>query len=91
MPTFVEQWKTFEEFRTQHFSSYEVLMPINTDTWADDGSCTYPQFFLKKMCKHLGLAIRLDLTTVPEAARNLPIGQKRKRGRPQLSKKALIT
>lgn len=92
VPTFVEKWTTFEEFRSQHFSSYEVLMPINTDKWADDGSCTCPQFFKKRMCKHLvGLAIRLDLTTVPQAARNLPISQKRKRGRPQLSKKALIT
>jgi hypothetical protein len=43
------------------------------------------------MCKRvMGLAIRLKLTSPPLEAKNVPIGQKRKRGRPTKSKPALI-
>jgi hypothetical protein len=43
------------------------------------------------MCKHrIGLAIRLKSAKPPPAAKEIPIGQKRKRGRPNKSSKALI-
>jgi hypothetical protein len=48
-------------------------------------------FYKHYMCKHvMGLAIRLKLTSPPLEAKNVPIGQKRKRGRPTKSKPALI-
>lgn len=85
------EWSTFDQYRMNHFSSYEVGIPQDTKRWAESGSCTCPSFFKHNMCKHLiGVAIRLGLATVPPTARNLPIGQKRKRGRPQQAKKALI-
>ncbi len=45
------------------------------------------KLFLKEyMCKHvLGIAIRLKVFQVCLEAKNIPIGQKRKRGRPPLS------
>ena len=43
------------------------------------------------MCKHIiGLAIRLKSAKPPPAAKDVPIGEKRKRGRPKQAKKALI-
>ena len=43
------------------------------------------------MCKHvIGLAIRLKLAKPPAAAKDVPIGQKRRRGRPSKDTKALI-
>ena len=43
------------------------------------------------MCKHIiGLAIRLKAAKPPLAVKDIPIGQKRKRGRPNKSSKALI-
>ncbi len=43
------------------------------------------------MCKHMiGLAIRLKLSKPPPAAKDVPIGEKRRRGRPRKSTKALL-
>ena len=43
------------------------------------------------MCKHIiDLAIRLKAAKPPPAAKDIPIDQKRKRGRPNKSSKALI-
>jgi uncharacterized Zn finger protein len=55
------------------------------------GICNCPSFFKKYMCKHVvGLAIRSRFCTPPVAAKNIPIGQKRRRGRPSKAKKALL-
>jgi hypothetical protein len=49
----------------------------------------YKLFF--DTCKHIfGLAGRLGYDKFPAVAKNIPIGQKRKRGRPSKCKKALI-
>jgi hypothetical protein len=43
------------------------------------------------MCRHIiGLAIHLKAAKPPPAAKEISIGQKRKRGRPNKSSKALI-
>ncbi|CAF4450207.1 unnamed protein product [Rotaria socialis] len=48
-------------------------------------------FFKKLMCKHVvGMAIRLNHCKPPPAAKNVKIGEKRRRGRPSKSKKALL-
>lgn len=52
-----------------------------------------PTIFEKNLCKHLiGVSIRLNIALVPQEVRlnAVEIGQKRKRGRPCLAKKALI-
>jgi hypothetical protein len=43
------------------------------------------------MCKHVvGMAIRLNYCKPPPAAKNVPIGERRRRGRLSKAKKALI-
>jgi hypothetical protein len=43
------------------------------------------------MCKHvIGLAIRLKYVVPPLEAKNIPLGQKRKRGRPSKAKRTPI-
>ena len=47
---------------------------------------------LKKfICKHIvGIALRLKYVKAPAASKNVPLGQKRKPGRPAKAKKALL-
>jgi hypothetical protein len=43
------------------------------------------------MCKHVvGIALRLKFCRAPAEAKNIPLGQKRKPGRPAKAKKALL-
>ena len=45
----------------------------------------------KKICRHLvGVAIQLGYLKPPAPAKYLPLGQKRKKGRPAKAKPALI-
>lgn len=82
--------ENFDEFKEQMFSRWEVTLPINKEEWAQ-GKCTCPTFFKMYMCKHvIGLSIRLKYTVPPVEAKNIPLGQKRKRGRPSKAKPALI-
>jgi hypothetical protein len=86
---FQNKWTNFNEYKKQFFSKWEVALPLNSN-WTD-GKCDCPMFYKHYMCKHvMGLAIRLKLTSPPLEAKNVPIGQKRKRGRPTKSKPALI-
>ena len=53
--------------------------------------CTCPFFMKNGQCKHeLGTKIRRTEDSVPQEAKTIPHGQKRKRGRPTKAKKALI-
>lgn len=74
--------KTFDEFKEQYFSKWEVKFPINNEKW-DQSTCTCPTFFRTYMCEHvIGLPIRLKYAIPPHEAKELSLGQKRKRGRP---------
>ena len=82
-------WNTFERFKLQAFNIWIVDMPVNKN-WIES-TCSCPQFFKGYICRHVvGQAIRLKLVTPPPAAKNIPIGQKRKRGRPKLASRALL-
>lgn len=53
--------------------------------------CNCPAFGTEYICKHIiGLAIRLKLVTPPPEAKTIPIGEKRKPGRPSKTKPALM-
>jgi len=82
------QWKTFNEFRKYQHGVCKIQIDRENVT---NSSCSCP-FFLKHLTrKHsLGMLIRLKLSEVPPQAKNVPLGQKRKRGRPGVAKKALI-
>ena len=63
---------------------------INSQNWRNS-SCTCAIFLKSYVCKHvIGIAIRLGLAEAPLEAKNVPLGQKRKRGRPSRAKPALI-
>lgn len=82
------QWETFDEFKKNIVLGWSTIVPV--EKWIE-GTCNCPAFFKNFMCKHVvGIAIRLRLLEVPFEAKQIPIGQKRKRGRPKLAKKALI-
>jgi len=56
-----------------------------------DGICNGLTFFKRFMCKHVvGMAIRLNYFKPPPAAKNVPIGEKRRCGRASKAKKALL-
>jgi hypothetical protein len=57
------------------------------------GKCSCPFFSKNYKCKHLiaiSSALKLDNCIIPQNAKNIPLGQKRKRGAPTKAKKALI-
>ncbi|KAL0871027.1 hypothetical protein ABMA27_004837 [Loxostege sticticalis] len=77
----------FDEFIEQLFSKWEIILPNNREEWTQ-GTCTCPTFHKMYMCKHIiGLAIRLKYAV---QTKNIPLGQKRKRGRPLKAKPTLI-
>lgn len=82
------KWKTFEEFKKYNYSIWIITIVYNN---LNESACTCPYFLKHLQCKHvLGMKIRLKLVDVPNEAKLIPLGQKRKRGRPAKSKKALI-
>ena len=87
---FGEDWSTFDEYKQVAFAHWTIVLPINKEQWKT-GECNCPQFFKDYICKHvIGLAIRLKYVTPPAEAKNIPIGIKRKRGRPSKARPALI-
>lgn len=52
--------------------------------------CSCVDFLKHHKCKHMiGIAARLKYTTIPIEAKSVPLGAKRKRGRPGKTKSAL--
>ena len=83
-----KQWSSFDLFASRAFAVWIVRM--DGTNWMD-AQCTCPCYLKQFKCKHiLGLAIRLKYVKPPPAVRQVPIGQKRKRGRPKKATKALI-
>ena len=81
------RWMSFDRFKELAFAVWVVRM---TENWKS-ASCTCPYFLKKQKCKHiLGLAMQLKLVKPPPAAKDTPIGQKRKRGRPKKAYNALL-
>ena len=82
------RWTTFDQFKKRAFKVWIVTM--KTDNWRS-ARCTCPSFMKQYKCKHsIGMAIRLKLVKPPPEAKQIPIGQKRKRGRPKKATKALL-
>lgn len=80
--------KTFDDFKTNTYSIWSIMMKF---TDLKSSTCSCPCFLKQNTCKHsLGMQIRLKLVDVPPAVKSVPLGQKRKRGRPSKVKKALI-
>jgi hypothetical protein len=84
------KWYSFDQYKIKAFNIWCVTLPMDKLKW-DEGVCNCPAFFKKFMCKHvIGMAIRLNHCKPPPAAKDVQIGEKRRRGRPSKAKKALI-
>ena len=83
--------QTFDEYHRIFFSMWCVEFPANAnETSWKEARCSSPTFQKNYIYKHIiGIAARLKLVTIPNLAKNVPIGEKRKRGRPTLARKAL--
>lgn len=84
------EWTTYNEF----VQSFDVVhtkfdYPISAQNW-NFARCDCVIGFKQYLCEHIvGIALRLKIVEAPAEAKNLPLGQKRKRGRPAKSKPAL--
>lgn len=93
------------EIDNVHSSSFEQLQDImdmnsisinednkNVSITSDDVTTTVSDTFLKLFkCKHIiGIASRQKLVQIPLAAKDTPINQKRRRGRPKMATNSLL-
>jgi len=85
-----ENAKTFDEFRKLQFGT--GVINIFDEGTADSSLCSCPYFLKHNICKHaLGMLIRLKVVQAPEDTnKSIPLGQKRKRGRPAKVKRDLL-
>ncbi|CAF1497238.1 unnamed protein product [Rotaria sp. Silwood1] len=83
-----KKWTTLNQFR-KSFDIWRMEME-NNEAWKKS-KCNCPAVFKHYICKHIvGMAIRLKYCKPPSAAKTVPIGEKRKRGRPTKAKAALL-
>lgn len=79
------KWNTFDSFNKWRTKIWKV------EIRPDSVICTCPFFTKKNQCKHsLGMRIKRKEVVVPQEAKNIPLGQRRKRGRPSKAKQALL-
>lgn len=84
------EWTTFKD----SIKSFEIVhvkfnYPVSAENW-NYACCDCAMCFKQYVCEHIvGIAIRLKIVEAPVEAKNVPLGQKRKRGRPAKSKPAL--
>lgn len=85
-------WNDFDSFKKNSFSFHDTKFeyPTKRENWLCS-ECDCRDYFKLYICEHIiGIAIRLKLVVPPVEAKNVPIGQKRKRGRPAKAKSALV-
>ena len=89
------------------FDYFDKLVYVQNSFWTVvvDSSCDKNNFLTPKMiicdcpifakeflCKHfIYIAVLLQFCDIPHIAKDIPINEKRKRGRPALAKRALLT
>lgn len=85
-------WQCFDDYKKNSFDFYDTVFkfPISRDNWLIS-ECDCENYFKLYMCEHIiGIALRMKCITAPAEAKHVPIGQKRKRGRPAKAKPALV-
>lgn len=85
-------WTTFDEFKKEAFAVLHTSFnyPVTCDNWIY-GDCDCSEGYKIFLCQHIiGIALRLKVAFDPPEAKTIPIGQKRKPGRPAKSKPALM-
>lgn len=84
------KWTNFEHFkRSLDIVHTKFVYPVTGDNWAH-ASCVCFDGLKKYLCEHIvGISLRLKVITAPPEAKSIPLGQRRKRGRPAKAKGAL--
>lgn len=86
------EWVDFDDFKKKSFAFYDTTFayPTKRDNWLQS-ECNCSDYFKKYICTHIiGIAIRMKCIQPPAEAKSIPIGQKRKRGRPKKARPALV-
>ena len=79
-------WESFDEYKESRNSVWHLVQQEDNSF-----SCNCPANMTANICKHsLGMEIRLGISEPPAEAKTVPLGMKRKRGTPKLSKPALL-
>jgi hypothetical protein len=79
------KWSSFDDFKVGRTEIWQMSASSTSVT------CSCPVFVKRRQCKHaLDMRIRCKEIEVPIEAKNIPLGQKSKRGRPSKAAKALI-
>jgi hypothetical protein len=87
--TYDASFSSFAEYSSKRF---EIHVSVINGKDFLKGHCSCPVYLKTDLCKHLvGIAIRNKWIVCPDAAKAVPLGEKKKRGRPALAKKALLT
>lgn len=85
-------WNTFDEFKKNNFACHHVKFarPYTEQNWLE-GKCSCKDYFKNFICEHIvGVSLRMKYVQAPDEAKNIPLGQKRKRGRIALAKASLV-
>ncbi|GBM65566.1 hypothetical protein AVEN_169848-1 [Araneus ventricosus] len=83
------KWTSFDEYKTEYSNCIWKMTVSASDSDGSVSTCSCPVFAKKYICKHgLGMLIRMEREKVPNEAKGLPLGQKRKRGQPTRAKKS---
>lgn len=82
-----KNWKSFDEYKNWTKVIHVLEKNDNDNTYR----CSCAKHMKEYTCKHaVGVLLRLGMLEAPDTAKNVPIGEKRKRGRPGKAKAALI-
>ncbi|CAF4121394.1 unnamed protein product [Adineta steineri] len=83
-----QKFTTFNQFK----KSFNIwCLEMENDSHWKTSKCNCPAFMKNFICKHVvGMSIRLKYCKPPAAAETIPIGEKRKRGRPSKATPALL-
>jgi hypothetical protein len=82
------KYSTFDQFQKIHFSIWR-LESNDQKSWKSS-KCNFPMFLKNFICKHVvGMGIRSKKCKPPYEKEKL-LGQKMKRGRPTLARRALL-
>lgn len=83
-------WEDFENYRVYMQNRFRVSATLENETNWKNWTCVCCEFFKKYICRHIiGVAIRCKLTKPPVESKTIPLGAKRKRGRPRKAIRAL--
>ena len=81
------KWTTFDKFVEEENKVWCIQPNVEN---LKLGFCSCPFYAKNYKCKHLTTTLRLEGCSIPLTAKQIPLGQKRKRGAPRKSAPALI-